>query len=122
MRSYTNAGWAPAAVPAAPRDRDQALRLERLDETAEIARIEPEPHAEGAEIDAVGADFENEPRLRQRPASAQVVGLERADAPGDQTVEAPNLPELALHSLTLVRHRPISSLARTAACFSASLH
>ena len=58
------------------------------------------------------SDFENEPRLRQRRASAQVIGLERADAPGDQTVEAPNLPELPfVHSLTLVRHPPISSLA-----------
>ena len=74
-----------------------------MEETAEIARIEPKSRPQRPEVDAGGPDFENKSRLRQRPASAQVIGFERADASGDETVEAANLGELALvHSLTLV--------------------
>jgi hypothetical protein len=84
-----------------------------LEEPAEIARIEPESRPQRPEVDAGGPDFENEPRLRQRPAPVQVIGFERADAAGDETVEAANLGELALvYSLTLVSNPKFANLAR----------
>ena len=61
-----------------------------MQQAAEIAGIEPELAAERADVNAIGADFENEPRLRQRAASPQIIDLERADAPGHQAIEAAN--------------------------------
>src|SRR5208282_5938194 len=106
---------APAAVSGLLLDRDQALRLQRLHEPAEIARIETELVAESADLNAVGACFENEPRLSQRAAPAQIIGLERPDALSDEAVETTNLLDLVpVHSLTLVRYLPTSSLAAAA--------
>src|ERR1700722_11271579 len=104
-----------AHTPAAPvvisfRHCDQSLRLQGLKQAAEIARVQSELAAERANVRAVGADFENEPRLGQRATASQIVNLERPDALGDQAIEAADALQLAfVHSLTLVRYIPISS-------------
>ena len=96
---------AASTVPSAFRHRDQSLCRQGLEQAAEITGIESELAAKRAEIDAVGPDLEQKPRLRQRPAPAQVVDLERADALGHGAVEAADLQQLVLvHSLTLVRY------------------
>ena len=56
------------------------------------------------QIRPIGADFEDEARLAERPAALEIAPLKRADAPRDRAVEASNPPNLiAVHSLTLVR-------------------
>ena len=62
-----------ATVVLSLRHSNQPLPLQGLQQATDIARIEPEPAAERADIGAIGADFENEPRLRQRAAPSQVI-------------------------------------------------
>jgi hypothetical protein len=61
--------------------------------------------AERADVNAVRAYFENEPRLSQWAAAAQIIGVQSADATSHDAVEAANLLDLVVvHSLTLVRN------------------
>ena len=85
-------------------DFDEALVFERAQKAAHIAGIEAQFPAQSADVRPAGADLENHPRLAERPAAPQIALLQRADALGDEAVEAPNLIEpLAVHSLTIVR-------------------
>jgi hypothetical protein len=103
-----------ATIPFSLRDRDQFLRAQGLQQTAEIARIKPKLAAERPDVGAIGADLEKEPRLRQRAAPPQVIDFERADALSHKPIETPYALQLAfVHSLTLVRYLPISSATRT---------
>src|ERR1700733_11243709 len=77
------------------RHSNKPLRLQGLQQATDIARIEPEPAAQRADIGAIRADFKNEPRLRQRAAPSQVIRLERADTSGHKTIEAANALQLA---------------------------
>ena len=84
-------------------DRDEALTFERAQQPAQIAGIEPETVAQFLQVRAPGAGLENEPRLGERPAAAQVAVRQRADALRHEAVEPANLLDLSIHSLTLVR-------------------
>jgi hypothetical protein len=80
------------------------LALERAQQAAQIARVEAERVAQRAHIGTADARLENQPRLAQWPAAAEVAPLERADALRDEAVEAADLLNLkGIYYLTLVR-------------------
>ncbi len=71
---------------------------------ADVARVEVEARAKGADVGAGGADLEEEAGLAQGAATAEVAGFERTGALGDQAVEATDLLDVVgVQSLTLVR-------------------
>ena len=81
-------------------DRDQPIRFERFEQPADIARIQPEPLAQRAYVAAVRSDLEQQPRLAERPAAAEIAVVERAGAQRDRTVEAAHLfDERSIHNL-----------------------
>ena len=80
-----------------PKDDGKLLYRERF--------IHGEIYKARADVNAVGAYFKNEPRLSQRAAPPQIIGVQGTDATSHDAVETANFLNLVLvHSLTLVRH------------------
>ena len=67
--------------------------LERLDEAAEVARVEVEARAQRPQVGAVRADLPQHPRRAKRPAAREVLVVESADALGDAAVERADLSD-----------------------------
>src|SRR4051794_287597 len=107
-------GQAPASpIVGAALHADEILALERPQEPAGIAGVEPEPLAQLPEIGAPRADLIEDPRLAERAAAVKIAVLEGADALRDDAVEAADLLNLVWsHSLTLVRDRGWRKLRR----------
>ena len=78
-------------VALPPDDFDQPLGGKRAQQAAEIAGIEAERGAQAARVGAGEADLEDQPRLAERPAAAEIALVERADAARDEAVEAADL-------------------------------
>ena len=79
--------------------------FERAKQPAQVARVESELRAKSTHVAAVPADLPENAGLAERPVEGEVVVLERADALGDQAVEAPHLRHRVHVSLILVRDR-----------------
>ena len=79
------------ASPSPPDDFDQPLGGKRAQQAAQIAGIEAERGAQAARVGAGKADLEDQPRLAERPAAAEIALIERADAARDEAVEAADL-------------------------------
>ena len=95
---------ADALVAARRRHGDQPGGLERAQQPAEVARVEPEPRPQRAHLRAVRTDLPQHPRLAERAVARQEVIVERADALRHGAVEAADLLDLLRgHYLTLVR-------------------
>ena len=89
---------APSVVAIAF-DCDQPLVLERLEQSADIARIQPEPLAQRAYVASDRADLEKKARLAERPAAAEIALVQRAGAQRDCAVEAAHLfQERSIHN------------------------
>ncbi len=85
-------------------DGDEALRLQRAQQAAEIGGIEVQQGTQVAYLAPVDADLEQKPRFAKRPAPAEIAVLQDADALRDLTAEQTDLPDVvAIHYLTLVR-------------------
>ncbi len=92
------------ASPLPLNDFDQPLGGKRAQQAAQIAGIEVERGAQAPRVGAGEADLEQQPRLAERPAAAEIALVERADAAGDEAIEAADLLDRSVgHSLTLVR-------------------
>ncbi len=108
------------AVGRVGRHRHQPLLLQRPQQPAEVARVQPEPVPQRADVEALGADLPEDPGRRQRTAPGQVLVVQHADALGDGAVEASDLPHGRLvHSSDLsqrsaVRDRPLACAHGTA--------
>ena len=89
----------PAVVGGALRIH-QALRFERTEHPAEIARIQRQPRAQIAQIRACPADLEQQPRFAERPAAAEIVVRQHADPLRNGPVEAADLLNLAFFHLS----------------------
>ena len=97
-------------VALPPDDFDQPLGGKRAQQAAQIAGIEAERAAQAARVGAGEADLEDQPRLAERPAAAEIALVERADPAGDKAVEAADLLDSSVgHSLTLVRECGLAS-------------
>ena len=72
-------------------------------------------------VGAGDADFEDQPRFAERPATAEIAVVERADPAGRQPIEPADQPDCDVaHSLTLVRELTIGRRARPAPCAEAA--
>ena len=101
-------------VSPAPGDFDQPLCGQRAQQAAQIAGIEPERGAQTAHFRAGEAGLEDQPRLAERPAAAEIAVVEGADAARDKPIEAADLLDRGVgHSLTLVREWVFASAARS---------
>ena len=97
---------ADAAVVRAGVDGDHPVALERAQQPAEVARVEPQAGAQRAHLAAVRPDLPQHARLAERPVAGEEVIVERADALGHRPVEAADLLDHGVgHCLTLVRYR-----------------
>src|SRR5829696_8973685 len=87
-------------------DDDEAVRLERANEPAEVARVQVEPAAQGAQVRRAVPDLPQHARGAEWPPPAEVLVVQHAQALGDGAVERADLPDRRrLHSLILVRDR-----------------
>ena len=90
-------------VASARRQLDQPGALERVQQPAQIARVEPQPRAQPAHLAILDPDLPQQPRLAEGPLEAEEVVAERTDALRDRAIEAADLIDHRLrHSLTLV--------------------
>ena len=78
----------------AGRHGDQPGGLERAQQPAEVARVQPEPRPQRAHLRAVRADLPQHPRLAERAVTRQEVIVQRADALRHGAVEAADLLDL----------------------------
>src|SRR4051812_36499523 len=67
-------------------NRDEARSLERAEEAAEVARVEPELRPQRTHIAAVRADLPQDARLAERPRPREVVVVEGTDRLDDDPV------------------------------------
>ena len=98
-------------------DDDEPVGLERPQQPAEIAGIEPEQRPQAHDIAALRPDLPEHARLAERPVSREEVVVERADTLGHEPVEAADLGHLrwgnrAHRSLILVRDRGLRLTGR----------
>ena len=87
--------------PSLGHDLRQPGRLERAQQPAQVAGVDAEPGAEHADVAALLADLPEHARLAERPVAGEEAVVERADALGDEAVEAAEL----LHHLVVHRRR-----------------
>jgi len=98
---------------------NQPLPLQRLENAIEARGLDAEPGAERRELGAVRADLPQDPSLAHRPPAPEKAILERADAFGDDAVEAADpIDHYRVHgridaryqgSVRLVNARPLSA-------------
>ena len=67
--------------------RHEAFALERSQEPGEVARVEAEPLADDANVDAVAVELPEHAGGAERAVAAEVVVLQRPDPSGDRAVE-----------------------------------
>ena len=97
-----------APVRVAEVDFDQSVRLERTEETAQVAGVEIEPRPQRTHVATV-TDLPQHPGGAEWSATLEEPVVEGADALRDGPVEAANLGDhrrvraAVFHSLTLVR-------------------
>ena len=85
-------------------EQHQPLPRQRLDQPAQIARVEVQPGAQLPEIAPPLADLVQDTRFAEGPIPAEKVVFEGSGSLGDEPVEASNLYYLLiLHYLTVVR-------------------
>jgi len=97
---------AHALIASPGRQPNQPSFYECFDEASDIARVEPEPAAQLAQIRTATprADFVQEARGAEGAPAAEEVIVERADPLGDEAVELPDLRNLVgPHCLTVVK-------------------
>src|SRR5437868_3706277 len=100
-------------------DGDEPRRLERAKEAAEVARVEGEPRAEPPDVGAIDPDLPQQASLAERAVAGEVAVVERADALGDEAVEAAHLADRrSAHSLILVRELRLQRRVRQSAARS----
>ena len=71
-------------------DGDQALLLQRPQESAEVAGVQPEPGPERPDVEAVGPHLPEQTGGSERTAPGQVLLVQRADPLGHRAVEPPD--------------------------------
>ena len=95
-----------AAIAVALVDGHHPVGLERAQQAAGVAGVEPEPAAQRAHLAPVRPDLPQHARLGERAVAREIVIVERPDALRDGPVEAADLLDhLIGHYLTLVRYR-----------------
>ena len=79
--------------------------LQRAQETARVARVEPQARTQVADGAAGLADLVEQPRLRERTTAAEIVGIKDADTLRNRAAEAADGVDVDVgHYLTLVKH------------------
>ncbi len=85
-------GGAHAPVVLVGGDGHEPFGLQRTQQPAQVARVQPEPCPQRADVGRL-LDLPQHARGTQRPAVREVLVLERADPLGDRAVERANLGE-----------------------------
>src|SRR5437773_2142267 len=100
-------------VTAAGLDPDQPGGLERAQQPAQIAGIEPQARAQLTHLATIEPDLPQQPGFAERPVATEEAVAERPNAFGHYSVEPADLLDSRVrHSLTLVSKPPGVNLDR----------
>src|SRR5690606_11492415 len=93
--------------------------LERPQEPAEVAGVEPEPRPQGPHVAAALGDLPQDPRRPERQVAGQVPVVQRPDPLGHRAVEAADRADHRPLHFSDFSQRSVSSPARSSTAIAA---